>query len=238
VDPTTLLPIALRNVKTETSWSGDLGYRHQDSKFIATVTAFYTNFKDKQATSYDPETAKNTFVNIGKEKHSGLEFELGNTPINGWAFYGSLGFLKAELQDDQLGLVSGKTVVLPTAGKDAPAAPRRKAGLSAEYQDGAFWIRAKARATSKQYASMMNDEVAPGYTTFDMDGGYTFANYGWLKRPKLTFNISNLTNKQYRNPASTSVVNAQPYQGVAVATVSRYYLAAPRFASVTLSVDF
>jgi len=238
VDPTTLNPTAFRDVTPETSWSSDLGYRHQDSKFIATVTAFYTDFKNKQATSFDVETAKNTYVNIGREKHSGLEIELGNTPINGWAFYGSVGFLKAELQDDQLGLAGTTRVVLPTAGKDAPNAPRRKAGLSVEYSDGPFWIRAKARTTSKQYASMLNDEVAPGYTTFDLDGGYTFANFGWLKRPKLSFNISNLTDKQYRNPSATTVINALPYQGVSVATVSRYYLAAPRFASATLSVDF
>jgi iron complex outermembrane receptor protein len=216
-----------------------VGYRHQDSKLIATVTAFYTDFKNKQASSFDPETAKNTYLNIGREKHSGLEIEVNNaTPIAGFTFYGSLGFLKTELKDNQYGFAGTTKVLLPTAGKDAPNSPSRKAGLAVEYQDGPFWVRAKARATSKQYASLMNDEVAPGYTTFDFDGGYTFANYGWLKRPKLTFNISNITDKQYRNPSSTTVINAQPYQGVGVASVSRYYLAAPRFASATLSVDF
>jgi iron complex outermembrane receptor protein len=238
VDAATNLPATFKDTQPETSWSGDLGYRHQDSKFIATVTAFYTDFKNKQATSFDPETAKSTYLNIGREKHSGLEIELGNTPINGWAFYGSLGFLKTELKDNQYGFAGTTKVLLPTAGKDAAAAPRRKAGLSVEYQDGPFWVRAKARATSKQYASLMNDEVAPGYTTFDIDGGYTFANYGWLKRPKLSFNLSNVTDKQFRNPSSTTVINAQPYQGVSVNTLSRNYLGAPRFASATLSVDF
>jgi iron complex outermembrane receptor protein len=36
----------------------------------------------------------------------------------------------------------------------------------------------KANATSKQHGDLTNDEVAPGYTTFGIDGGYTFANYG------------------------------------------------------------
>jgi iron complex outermembrane receptor protein len=202
------------------------------------VTAFYTDFKNKQASSFDPETAKNTYLNIGAEKHSGLELEVGNTPINGWAFYGSLGFLKTELKDNQYGFAGTTRVLLPTAGKDAPNAPRRKAGLSVEYQDGPFWMRAKARATSKQYASLLNDEVAPGYTVFDLDGGYTFPNYGGLKRPKLTFNVSNLTSKQFRNPSSTTVINAQSYQGVAASSAARYYMAAPRFVSATLSVDF
>jgi iron complex outermembrane receptor protein len=239
IDATTNLPVTFKDTQPETSWSTDVGYRHQDSKLIATVTAFYTDFKNKQASSFDPETAKNTYLNIGREKHSGLEIEVNNaTPIAGFTFYGSLGFLKTELKDNQYGFAGTTKVLLPTAGKDAPNSPSRKAGLAVEYQDGPFWVRAKARATSKQYASLMNDEVAPGYTTFDFDGGYTFANYGWLKRPKLTFNISNITDKQYRNPSSTTVINAQPYQGVGVASVSRYYLAAPRFASATLSVDF
>jgi iron complex outermembrane receptor protein len=238
VDAVTLQPISLKDTQPETSWSGDLGYRHQDSKFIASVTAFYTDFKNKQASSFDPETAKNTYLNIGREKHSGLEIEVGNTPINGWAFYGSLGLLKTELKDNQSGFIGTTRVVLPTAGKDAPNAPRRKAGLSVEYQDGPFWVRAKARATSKQYSSLLNDEVAPGYTVFDLDGGYTFPNYGWLKRPKLTFNVSNLTSKEFRNSSSTTVINAQSYQGVAASSAARYYLGAPRFASATLSVDF
>lgn len=230
-----LVASAFRNVEPETSWSGDLGYRHQDKKFIATVTAFYTDFKNKQATGFDPDTKKNTYINVGREKHSGLEVELGNTPINGWAFYGSLGLLKTELKND---LPGSATVTLPTAGKDAPNSPRRKAGVSVEYQVGSFYVRAKARATSRQYASFMNDEVAPGYTTYSLDGGYTFANMGWLKRPKFTWNVSNLTNKEYRNPSSTTVVNALPYQGVAVSSTTRYYLGAPRMVSGTLSVDF
>jgi len=238
VDPVTLLPTTFKDTQPETSWSSDLGYRHQDSKFIATVTAFYTDFKNKQASSTDPETGKSTYLNIGREKHHGLEIEVGNTPINGWAFYGSLGFLKAELKDNLYGLAGTKQVILPTAGKDAPNSPTRKAGLSVEYQDGAFWVRLKARATSKQYASLMNDEVAPGYTTYGLDGGYTLPNFSVFKRPKLSFNISNLTDKQYRNPSSTTVINALPYQGVSVASAARYYLGAPRFASATLSVDF
>ncbi|HEY0586323.1 MAG TPA: TonB-dependent receptor, partial [Pseudoduganella sp.] len=235
VDPASLNPSAFRDVVPETSWSGDVGYRHQDSKFIATVTAFYTDFKNKQATSFDPETKRNTYVNVGREKHSGLEIEVGNMPVNGWSFYGSFGLLKTELKDN---LPSSSGVVLPTAGKDAPAAPRRKAGVSVEYQDGPFWVRVKARATSRQYASMLNDEVAPGYTTYGVDGGYTFPNFGVFKRPKLTVNMSNLNNKQYRNPSSTTVVNALPYKGVAASGASRYYLGAPRFISATLSVDF
>jgi len=229
------------DVKQESSVNTDIGYRHQDSKFIASVTAFFVDFKDRQATTFDPVTQASTFTNVGKVKNKGVEIEIGNTPVNGWSFYGSLGFNSSEIVDNmQVGVsAAGVPLYLPTAGKEMINTPRRKAGLSIEYQSGAFYTRVKARATSRQMASMMNDEVAPGYTTFSLDGGYTFPNYGWMKRPKLSWNISNITDKQYRNPSSTTVKNVAAVTGVTTSTdTQRYYLGAPRFASATFSVDF
>jgi iron complex outermembrane receptor protein len=108
-----------------------------------------------------------------------------------------------------------------------PLTPKLKAGLSAEYQDGAFWGRLKAKATSKQQATLVNDESAPGYTVFDFDAGYTFANYGILKRPKLSFNLSNIFSKEYRNPSSQAITNTSAFPGVTAGTL-RYYLGALR----------
>ncbi|MBW3511270.1 TonB-dependent receptor [Janthinobacterium sp. NKUCC06_STL] len=223
------------DVKQESSWNTDIGYRHQDDKFIASVTAFFVDFKDRQATTFDPITQASSYTNVGRVSNKGLEFEIGNTPINGWAMYGSLGFNNSKIKDDML---SATNVYLPTAGKEMINTPKKKAGLSIEYQNGSFWTRVKARATGQQQASMVNDETAPGYTTFGIDGGYTFANFGYIKRPKLTFNLSNITDKQYRNPSSTTVKNTQPIAGVTTAVdTQRYYLGAPRFVSVTLSID-
>ena len=222
-------------VKQESSWNTDIGYRHQDDNFIASVTAFFIDFKDRQATTFDPITQASSYTNVGRVSNKGLEFEIGNTPINGWAMYGSLGFNNSKIKDDML---SATNVYLPTAGKEMINTPKKKAGLSIEYQNGSFWTRVKARATGQQQASMVNDETAPGYTTFGIDGGYTFANFGYIKRPKLTFNLSNITDKQYRNPSSTTVKNTQPIAGVTTSVdTQRYYLGAPRFVSVTLSID-
>jgi iron complex outermembrane receptor protein len=222
------------DVQEETSWNTDIGYRHQDNKFIATVTAFMVDFRNRQATAFDPITSASTYTNVGDVKSKGFEIEAGNTPVNGWSFYGSYGFISSEIQSN---LRINATATLPTAGKEMPNTPRHKAGLSVEYQNGAFYTRVKAKATAKQMATLVNDEVAPGYTVFSLDGGYTFANYGVLKRPKLQWNISNITNKQYRNPSSQSITNTTAFPGVNPSTL-RYYLGAPRFASVTLSVDY
>lgn len=223
------------DVKEETSWNTDIGYRHQDSKYIATLTAFFVNFKDRQASSFDTITQASTYTNVGKVSNRGFEIEVNNMPINGWAFYGSLGYNDSEIKED---MRFSATTFMPTKGKEMINTPRWKAGLSAEYQSGAFWTRLKARSTSKQAASMINDEWAPGYTTFGIDGGYTFANFSFLKRPKISWNISNITNKEYRNASSTTITNTNPVPGVTTSVgTQRYYLGAPRFASVTLSID-
>ncbi|PIG27207.1 iron complex outermembrane receptor protein [Janthinobacterium sp. 35] len=222
------------DVKAETSWNIDIGYRHQDKNFIGTFNVYSVDFRDRQATAYDPLTAVSTLTNVGNVKNRGFEVELGNTPINGWAFYGSFGYAKSEIKND---LRASATSTLPTKGNEYPLTPKLKAGLSAEYQLGAFYARVKAKATGKQQATLNNDETVPGYTVMGFDAGYTFANMGWLKRPKITLNISNLTDKQYRNPSSQNVTNATAVNGTSAKTVY-YYLGAPRFSSVTFSGDF
>lgn len=228
------------DVREETSWNTDIGYRHQDNRYIATFTAFGVNFKDRQATAFDPVAQASIYTNVGDVKNKGFEIEANNMPINGWSVYGSFGYLKTEIQNDLriTAATSTLTGVLPTAGKQLPNSPRLKAGLSLEYSQNAFWARVKAKSTSEQQSTLLNDEKSPGYTTFGFDAGYTFANYGMLKRPKLTLNASNLTNKQYRNASSTATTNTNPVPGAVTSTSTlRYYLGAPRFVSVTLSVD-
>jgi iron complex outermembrane receptor protein len=229
-------------VRKEVSYDTELGYRHQSKAFIASVSVFNNNFRDRQASSVDPITGlTNSLVNVGKVRMRGAELEVGNTPINGWSFYGSLGYLQTETRSDLL-VDAVKNISLPLTGKQYVMSPRLKGNLSAEYQQGAAWGRLKVRATSNQQADLLNTETVPGYSVLDFDAGYTFNNFGMLKRPKLTFNVSNILSHQYRNPSSNGITNATAYTNPAGATYAAktvfYYMAQPRFASLTLSVDF
>ncbi len=233
------------DVKAETSYNLDVGYRHQTSAISAQITAFMVDFRDRQATSFDPATNLSILINAGKVKNTGFEIELGNTPVNGWSFYSSLGYINSQLQDNLLvaGTVTPKgatvatPVLLPTAGKQMPLSPDWKFGLSASYETDSWYARLKAKYTGIQQATLINDEEVPAYTTVDLDTGYMFPATSMLKRTKLTFNISNLLNKQYRNPSSQTAGTALSYGGAKSSTVL-YYLGAPRSASMTLSMDF
>jgi iron complex outermembrane receptor protein len=229
------VPTVVNDVKEEVSWNLDVGYRHQDKNFIATFNVYSIYFKDRLATAYDPSTDTKSTTNVGNVRNNGFEVELGNTPINGWAFYGSLGYSKSEMQDN-LALAKG-FAPLATKGNEFPLTPKWKVGVSAEYQDGAFYGRLKAKTTARQYSTMANDEYVGGYTLLGLDAGYTFANQGWLKRPKITMNVSNLGNKQYLNPASATATNALAYPGITASKIS-YYAGAPRFLSLTFSGDY
>jgi len=222
------------DVKEETSWNTDLGFRHQDSKYIATLTVFDVNFKNRQATAFDEVSQASSYTNVGAVRNRGFEIEANNMPINGWSFYGSLGYQKSEIKDN---LRFSATAILPTAGKEMPNTPQWKAGASIDYSQDAWFVRLKARSTSKQQSTLVNDESAPGYTTLGLDGAFKFGTVGIFKNTKLQWNVSNLTNKQYRNASSTSVTNTTAYPGISAGTV-RYYLGAPRFASATLSLDY
>jgi len=220
-------PVLPVDVKAETAFNLDIGYRHQSDKLTAQATVYYVDFRDRQATAYDPVTNTNSLSNVGNVKTKGFEVELGNTPVNGWSFYGSAGYAKSEIKDN---LVFNKTTILPTAGKSIPGTPEWKLGLSAQYETGAWYARLKAKYTSSQQATLVNDEEVPAYTLIGLDAGYQFANTSWFKKPTLRFSISNIFNEKYRNSNSQSKVNA--------AAGVFYYMGAPRLASMTLQADF
>ncbi|AZP11744.1 TonB-dependent receptor [Undibacterium parvum] len=222
------------DVKAETSYNLDVGYRLQSDRLTAQLTAYMVDFSDRQATAYDPISATSSLSNVGKVRTHGIEVELGNTPVNGWSFYGSAGYAHSEIKDN---LVVSKTAVLPTAGKQMTLTPEWKLGLSAQYETAVWYTRLKAKYTGDQWATMTNDELVPAYTQVGFDAGYQFANFGWAKKPTLRLSVSNLLNTEYRNPSSFNVTNAVAY-GSASAKSVFYNLGAPRFTSVTLSADF
>lgn len=239
VDVKTGAPVIVGNVQAETSINTDIGYRYQSKAITLSATAFNTEFKDRQATAFDTNENKSFYTNAGRVRNRGLELEVGTAPINGFTAYASLTVQKSRvLQDTPVTL----TKTLPTYGKQFPLTPQMLAGLSVQYSNGPFYARIKAKKTGRQYATIMNDEEVPSYTTADFAAGYTFADMNFIKSPKLKFNVSNIGNTKYRTPSSGSVVNAK-----IVATAGGpvdpsgtvfYYLGAPRSFSVSLSADF
>ncbi len=227
-------PVLSSSVQPETSWNLDVGYRYQSPALIAQATAFDIDFKNRLADAYDPTSGLSSYTNAGGVKTHGFELEIGNTPIKGWSLYGSYGYTISTISND---IMITSTESLPSEGKEFPLTPKYKVGLSIQYETATWYARIKDQHTSSQWATLVNDQEAPGYNLADFDAGYLFPSSGIFKNPILRLNVSNLFNSQYRNPSSQSVSNATTVNGIAPSGVY-YYLGAPRLVSASLQVDF
>jgi len=227
-------PVLSASVKPETSWNLDVGYRYQGPAVIAQATVYDVDYRNRMANAYNPNTDTSSYINAGAVKTHGFELEAGNTPYHGWSVYGSFGYTDSEIQNN---IQVSATGVLPTAGKEFPVTPKTKVGLSLQYETPTWYARFKAQHTSSQYATLVDDQEAPGYTLCDFDAGYQFPSAGMFKNPIVRLNVSNLFDEQYRNPASNAVTNANEINGVSPGGVY-YYMGAPRLISATFQVDF
>ena len=217
------------DIKAETSITTDIGYRFQSKAITFSATAFNVDFKDRQATAFDPNTLKSIYTNAGKARTRGLELELGTVPVNGFSAYASLTLQKSKVLND---IRTSATAVLATSGKQFALTPQTIAGLSLQYANGPYYVRLKAKHTGNQFATLLNDEEVPSYMTADFDAGYKFGDFTFVKNTQLRLNVSNLGNTKYRNPSSGTVLTSPTGTNVF------YYLGAPRFFSATLSADF
>lgn len=230
----------IQDIKAETSIMTDVGYRFQSRDFSLTATFFNSDFKNRQANATDPNTLVSVYTNAGRVNNRGFELEAGSGVFNGFSVYGSITAQKSEMKDNLAtsSATSGAApVILPTAGKQFGTTPRFMAGVALQYEQGPFYARLKGKYTGAQYATLMNDEQAPGYVVGDLDAGYKFGDFGMMKNTKLALNISNIGSARYRNPSSGTVTNAVAYQGSTISAPT-YYLGAPRLTTVTLSADF
>lgn len=229
-------PGRAEDILPETSTNIDLGYRY-DSKFVtASATAFYVNYKNRQAYAID-ENGIGQNYNVGNVHTKGLELEAGTKPINGFSVYGSLTYTDAVTASDYVTYVSGKQIVVPTSGKHYVNTPKWLAAVDLNYQQGRFFGNFKTRYTGLRYSTVLNDESIPGYITNDLSVGYKFADAGYFKNPTLRFNVSNLFDRKYLNSIEGTTVTALGYQTYK-GSAPTYMPAAPRFASITFSADF
>jgi iron complex outermembrane receptor protein len=77
-----------------------------------------------------------------------------------------------------------------------------------------------------------------GYTTVDLNAGYRFGDFGFVRNVLMRANWSNIFNKRYLalNAGSGSLFTTNATGTGAQAPV--YYMGAPRFASMSVSAEF
>ena len=229
-------------VVAETSNNFDVGYRFAGERLTVSGSVFYIRFKNRIASSFNPDTATSTDFNVGDSTSKGAEFESGYRLTPSLSLYGSLSYIKSEIKQD---LQFSRTIALPTAGKEYPDTPNWLAGLGLQYQLGGWYAFGQAKYVGKRFSTLVNDDSLKPYTLVNLGTGYRFPSTPFFKSPTVRLNVYNAFSKDYLSLSSGSgsafTNNSFPIVtpgGTKTAETPSFYVGSPRTFTVTLSSDF
>ncbi|MBI3147685.1 MAG: TonB-dependent receptor [Betaproteobacteria bacterium] len=223
------------SLRAERAVNYEAGYRFQGEWLNFSGALYYTDYRDRLASAYDPINNTTTQTNVGPVRLSGLELEAGAKFGGGFSGYLSLTHADSRIRDD---LRTGVSSWQPTAGKAFPNTPRFMGGLTLQYDPGRYYVALKIKHTAKVYSTMTNDESIDGYTVADLNAGYRLESGVLFKNAVLRLNLSNLFDKTYLslNAGSGSAITTNA-TGTG-ASSPQYYVGAPRFVSLSFTADF
>lgn len=244
--------IADLGVVPETSTNFDAGVRVKTPYGNASAAVFYNKFKDRIASSFNPDTLTSTDTNVGPSTTKGVELEFGTVPFYGFSGYVSGTYTRSTIKENSItryataaGVPCAPTatntatcVLTPyaIAGSQFPDTPKGMAAVSVQYATGPFLVEVAGKYTSFRATTLTNDSGLPGYTTWDLNAAYKLPNApgNSFKNPVIRLNVSNLFSRKYylANSGSGSNIQSDAYGNPTV------YSGAPRFVSATFQVDY
>jgi iron complex outermembrane receptor protein len=214
---------ASANPVPETTDNFDLGVRYRSSQVQAQIGAWYTIFQDRLASSFDPETERNVYRNLGRVDKYGVDGSIGYRPIPQLSLYVFGSYLKSEIKDNvQIGVCTAAQVAANqnlctavnapsyalTAGRRESGAPVYTVGGRIQAQLGPIELGAQVKRTGARYVNDQNLPLvisnvqvfgakAPGYTLVDLDArvGLDWAGLG--DHAYFQFNVTNLFDRLY-----------------------------------------
>jgi iron complex outermembrane receptor protein len=224
-------------LKPEKSRSVEAGYRVVQDTFQASAALYKVRF-DNRLLQYNPCNSRqpvgpgcgNRFYNVGGVNSHGLELTLLWTPSSHWNWYNSASFNRSTYASDY---VQGG-VVQATDGKLQVDTPTKLFASELTYTYGPWFASLRGKYTGKRYYTYTNDQGFGGYTTFDLGAGYDFGQVAFAKSVRLSFNVTNLTDKRYAANLDSSVFAPTDPTG----TIYVFHASAPMQLFGTLDVRF
>ena len=125
-------------------------------------------------------------------------------------------------------------VVQPTDGKTQVDTPKQMFASEITWRDAGWFASLRGKYTGKRYYTYTNDQGFGGYTVFDAAGGYDFGEVGLARSMKVSFNVTNLTDKRYASNLDSSVFAPTDPAG----TIYVFHASAPRQAFMSLDLRF
>ncbi len=204
----------------------DLGVRYSSGNVQAQLGAFYNQYKDRQASAFDPELNTTVYRNLGKVEKYGLDGYISFKPIPEISLYAFGSYLKSEIKDNLVvgecsaaqvtaGFPGCTTADAPifalTSGKREAGSPKYTYGGTIRGNLGDFEVGVTGKRTGERYIYDTNEAVrafvngvdtevydnkAPAYWLVNLDARYSLAAAG-LEKTYVQLNVYNLFNDFY-----------------------------------------
>ncbi len=230
--------------KPETADTVDLGWRYYAGPVSASVDVYASNLKNKQVSGYDSASAQTVYLSVPELHQRGFNAEASWKVHTDLDLYASYAYTESTMMTNTATIGDG---TYPTAGKSFVDVPKNTFNLGASFHHGPFWASMHMNYRSSFWADWVNTEKAPGYSTVSLNTGWNFDDVsGWLKKPQLKVNVSNLTDKKALSFANTTnflstkgaVNDVDTGKNTLYSSTATYNLLAPRAVMVTLSASF
>ncbi len=213
------------NPKPETTDNFDVGLRYRSSKIQAQAGLWYTIFKDRLASSFDLETERNVYRNLGRVDKYGVDASISYRPVPEFTAYVFGSYMKSKIKDnvlngtcnaanvankDYLCTKVGDPAYALTAGKRESGAPTFTLGGRLQGELGPVELGVTAKRTGPRYVNDQNTPLfisgtttqiygakAPAYTLVDLDARVKLDWAGLNDKTYLQFNVLNVFDKLY-----------------------------------------
>lgn len=111
-------------------------------------------------------------------------------------------------------------MIISAPQKIAVKSPKVTVAVGLSYDDGSLFGAFNMNYVSKQYSTFMDDESIPSFETFNLNFGYRFHSYMYLKHPQIQLNLMNIGNNGFLSGVSGLSTNAKATKGVYGTTIA------------------
>ncbi|WDS38010.1 TonB-dependent receptor [Pseudoxanthomonas sp.] len=224
-------------LQPEESRTLEAGYRFSGDTLQASLAAYTVRF-DNRLLQYNPcdsrqpvgPTCGNRFYNVGGVDSRGAELTVIWSPSEHFSWYNSASLNRSTYASNY----TQAGVVQQIKGKIQTDTPKQMFASELTWRDGGWYASLRGKYTGERFYTYTNDRGFGGFTVFDAAGGYDFGQVGLARNVRLSFNLTNLTDKRYASNLDSSVFAPTDATG----SIYVFHASAPRQVFGSIDVRF